>query len=110
DLHSFRDGAKHYRDGTGRETYPRYDDDDLAAIAGNILLHQRANGGWSSNWDPQRILSEDERAALLADRDKLDTTFDNRATYPQIDFLAVAFTQLGDARYRTAVERGLEFM
>ena len=106
----FRDGAKHYRDGAGREDYLRHEDGDAAAIADNILLYQRTNGGWPSNWDPQRVLDEQEVADIAVDRIKTDTTFDNRATYPQIEFLAATFAQTGQVLYRDAAIRGIEFM
>lgn len=106
----FRDGAHHYQDGSGATQYVQYGGEEVGKIADNILLYQRANGGWASNWDPQRVLSDEERAAVAADREKEDTTFDNRATYPQIEYLAGAFNTTGDARYRDAALRGLEFM
>lgn len=106
----FRDGAKHYRDGSGAVAYEHYGDEEVAKIAENILLYQRANGGWTSNWDPQRVLSAEERATVAADREKEDTTFDNRTTYPQIEYLAAAFNTTGDARFRDAALRGLDFM
>lgn len=107
---AFDDGIKHYRDSTGRTDYPRYDPSALAAIADNILLHQRDNGGWRSNWDPLRILTPEEQAAVAADSPKEDTTLDNRATYPQIEFLAHAYTQTGDLRYREGALRGVMFL
>ncbi|MBI1319144.1 MAG: pectate lyase [Candidatus Hydrogenedens sp.] len=109
-LAQFRDGAKHYRDGTQDETYERWPAENIAAIADNMLLYQHANGGWKSNWDPQRRLSPEEAARIPGELKEMDTTFDNRATYPQIEYLAAAYTATGDVRYRDAVLRGLEFM
>lgn len=106
----FRDGAHHYVDGSSAKVYERYGQAEVGKIAENILLYQRTNGGWPSNWDPQKALSDEERAAVAAEREKEDTTFDNRATYPQIEYLAAAFNDLGDARFRGAALRGLEFM
>jgi PelA/Pel-15E family pectate lyase len=107
---AFADGVKHYRDGTGKSDYARHPPDAQAAIAENILRHQRANGGWASNWDPLRILDAAEVAQLAADQGKLDTTFDNRATYPQMTYLAAAFNSTGDERFRDAALRGLQFI
>lgn len=109
-LDPFRDGAKHYRDGTQDTAYERWPEDNITAIADNMLVYQHANGGWKSNWDPQRVLTADEAAEIAAGLKEMDTTFDNRATYPQIEYLAAAHAATGDARYRDAVLRGLEFM
>ena len=106
----FRDGAKHFVDGSGDSGYARLGEGEVGKIAENILLYQRENGGWPSNWDPQRVLGEEERAAVVAERGKEDTTFDNRSTYPQIEFLAAAFNETGDARFREAALRGIDFM
>ncbi|MCX5768723.1 MAG: pectate lyase [Candidatus Hydrogenedentes bacterium] len=105
----FADGVNHYRNGAGQNDYARYSDSQIAEIANNILLYQRANGGWPPNWDPLRILSKEEKAQLAADKSKTDTSFDNRATYPQIEFLAQAFNTTGNTAYRDAALQGLEF-
>lgn len=109
-VEQFGDGAKHYRDGSGKEEYERYSAEQVSEIANNILLMQRDNGGWTANWDPQRVLSERDRKKAEHDRSKEDTTFDNRATYPQIEYLAQAHAKTGDERYGDAAIRGLEFM
>ena len=107
---AFRDGANHYRNKVRGADYARHAPNDVAAIADNILLHQRSNGGWNANWDPQRVIGDDEAAQIAAERDNTDTTFDNRATYTQVDYLAQAFRLTGDTRYRDGAVRGLEFM
>lgn len=109
-LQAFSDGVKHYQDGSGRSAYPRYPTDAQRAIAENILRYQRENGGWASNWDPLRILSTEEVAALTADRAKTDTTLDNRATYPEVEFLSQAYLDTGDVRFRDGALRGLAFL
>jgi PelA/Pel-15E family pectate lyase len=106
----FKDGIKHYRDGSGQRDYARFKPEQIVEIADNILLHQRNNGGWPSNWDPLRILSNKEIQAIRRDRGKLDTTFDNRSTYPQIEYLSHAFLGTGEEPYRQAVLKGLEFV
>jgi PelA/Pel-15E family pectate lyase len=106
----FADGVNHYRMGAPSGNYARYNEAQHAEIAHNILLQQRDNGGWPPNWDPLRILSDDEKAQLAADKQKTDTSFDNRATYPQVEFLARAFNSTGNTAYRDAALRGLEFI
>jgi PelA/Pel-15E family pectate lyase len=106
----FYDGVRHYQAGQDRYAYARHAVEDVRGIAENILLHQRSNGGWPANWDPLRILTEEEAAKVAAQRHWTDTTLDNRATYPQIEYLAGAFTLTGDRRYREAALRGLRFL
>jgi PelA/Pel-15E family pectate lyase len=106
----FADGIKHYRDATGRTEYARYEPEEVDKIADNIVLHQRANGGWPSNWDPLRILTGEERVELEKARTGEDTTFDNRATYTQIEYLAHAYHQTENTRHRDAALRGLHFV
>jgi PelA/Pel-15E family pectate lyase len=105
----FADGAKHFRDAKDDASYARHAEDQVSAIAGNILLHQRSSGGWATNWDPRRVLSDDEAAQLELDQSKQDTSFDNRTTYTQIEYLATAFQLTRDERFRDAALRGLHF-
>ena len=109
-LDAFRDGIAHWRNGRDRQEYPRYKPEQTREIADNILLYQRANGGWRQNEDPCRILYDQDRLQLEAEREQQDTSFDNRATYPQIAYLAFAYRQLNDPRYRDAAVRGLRFV
>lgn len=109
-LWPFGDGSKHYRDGTGIEVYERFAPEQVTKIADNLLLYQRANGGWPKNFDPCRVLSSAERDTLIADRTKTDTTFDNRATYVPTEYLAWAYQVTGNEPYRKAAIAGLEFL
>jgi len=109
-LDLFEDGARHYRNANGLTEYPRYLPEQYVAIAENILLHQRDNGGWRENWDPARILNDEERRAALADKAKTDTSLDNHTTYTHLEYLAEVFHRTGDERFRTACLRGLDFL
>jgi PelA/Pel-15E family pectate lyase len=109
-VEAFRDGIKHYQNANDRYAYPRFDPADVRAIAENILLYQRKNGGWAPNWDPLRVLSEAEKQAIAAAAAEQDTSFDNRATYPQIEYLAEAYQRTADERYRDGCLRGLSFL
>ncbi len=109
-LSGFRDGIKHYRDKSDRTSYPRYRDDQTREIADNLRRYQRVNGGWPANFDPLRILSDDELRQLKADQSKEDTSLDNHATYPNTEYLGWAYTRLGDPGDRDAAIRGIEFL
>ena len=89
---------------------PSYTGAQVREIAANILLFQRANGGWPKDYDMLAILTDAQKKALGDSHDRSDTTFDNHTTHTQVDYLARAFSQLGDPAYRAACERGLDFM
>ena len=107
---NFADGVHHYQNAADKTEYPRYTPEQVDEIAQNILLFQRDNGGWSSNWDPLRILGPEEAARIPSQRPNLDTTLDNRASYPQTEYLASAFNLTQNAAYRDAAIRGLQFL
>ncbi len=111
-LDGFADCIHHWQNAHHMKTtpYPRLAEDDVAGIAETLMLYQRANGGWKENEDPLRILSEQERAQVQADKGKTDTSLDNRNGWPQVEYLAGAYRQLGKQVYREAARRGLAFL
>jgi PelA/Pel-15E family pectate lyase len=111
-LTGFTDVIHHWRNQNDMydQEYPRYQPEQIVEIADNLLHWQRANGGWSTNQDPARILAEHEKKMLRENRGRTDTSFDNRNTYPQIEYLAHAFNQTGEARFREGCLRGIEFI
>jgi PelA/Pel-15E family pectate lyase len=110
DLRGFDDGIHHWRNKHNRIEYERYPPEQIAAIADNILLWQRSNGGWKENEDPCRVLNAEQRRQILADKDLVDTSFDNRNVWPQVHYLASAYTLLGDERYLQGCMQGIEFI
>jgi PelA/Pel-15E family pectate lyase len=109
-LDKFRDGINHWRSGHEQQNAPRFQPEDVREICENLLLYQRSNGGWRQNEDPCRILDDQQKRELEGERSLEDTSFDNRATYPQIEYLARAYHQTGEPRYRDAATRGLRFV
>ncbi len=57
-----------------------------------------------------RILNDQELTKLAADHGRDDTSFDNRATYTVVEYLAEAFQRTGDTRYRDAALAGIDFI
>lgn len=106
---AFNDSVNHWRSNRDAD-YPRHDPADYRAIADNLLLLQRASGGWASNEDPLRVLDATAREQLRAGQAEGGASFDNRTTYTQVDYLAEAFRRSGDPRYRDAAVRGLQFI
>jgi PelA/Pel-15E family pectate lyase len=112
----FRDSAHHWYDINEGENIiapkknqPRYNPEEVSKIADNILLYQKANGGWPKNYDMRAILTKDQVDSLNAARDKLNTTFDNGTTHSQIEYLSKAYNLTNDEKYKTACLRGIDF-
>lgn len=108
-LDGFADGIHHWQNLHGRD-YPRHAPDQVAAIADNLLLYQRRDGGWTENRDPARIVPDAERDAIRAESAREGGSFDNRNIYTQVEYLAEAHALTGDARYRDAALRGIGFI
>ncbi|HVU98157.1 MAG TPA: pectate lyase [Puia sp.] len=113
----FADNAGHWYAIFNRENIinplpgrPRHRPTEVKAIADNILLLQKANGGWPKNYDPFAVLSAAQKDSLLAAKTQTNTTFDNGATYSHIAALAFAWNSLHDDRYSDAAKKGLEFI
>ena len=117
DVSGFEDSRHHWMDITDHEQVivpakdqPRYQPSEIKQIADNILLYQQPNGGWPKNYDMLAILTNEQKQILALHKDSLHTTFDNGATYTQIEYLAKAFTLSGDAKYEDAAEKGIRFI
>jgi PelA/Pel-15E family pectate lyase len=108
-LAGFEDAIHHWQNTRG-DDYPRYASDQVAQIADNILRFQRQDGGWVQNQDPARILDAAGLVQYAEEAKKTGGSFDNRNIYTQVDYLASAYALTGDARYRDASVRGLEFI
>ncbi|MEY2880602.1 MAG: hypothetical protein RLZZ15_2982 [Verrucomicrobiota bacterium] len=117
DTSGFNDATHHWRRIKEPErvmqmtpNQPSYAPAQVREIAANVLLFQRANGGWPKDYDMLAILNEEQKRALRDSHTRADTTFDNHTTHTQVDYLARATAHFGDATYRTACERGFDFM
>jgi PelA/Pel-15E family pectate lyase len=89
---------------------PSYTAAQVREIAANVLLFQRANGGWPKDYDMLAVLTDGQKQAVRDTRTRSDTTFDNHTTHTQVDYLARAFVLLGDPEHRAAGERGFDFI
>jgi len=89
---------------------PRYKPRELTAIADNILLYQKDNGGWPKNYDIFAILTPEQKDSLIKAKSVLNTTFDNGTTYTHVAALAQVYTATGVAKYKEAALKGLTFI
>lgn len=85
------------------------------AVADNMLLYQRAVGGWPKHIGEVKIdynkpLSEGEKAGLVDDKGRNDATIDNNATTKEIRYLIKAYKTAGNKTYLTAVENGIRYL
>lgn len=89
---------------------PRYQPTQLAEIGDNILLFQKANGGWPKNYDVFAILTEAQKDSVSRWRKDVNTTFDNGSSYTQIAALSVIYSGTQVAKYKEAALKGLDFL
>jgi PelA/Pel-15E family pectate lyase len=117
DVSAFGDSIHHWRKLRDESRFiqpepdqPSYRRDQVREIAANILLFQRANGGWPKDYDMLAVLSPAQREKLAATRDREDTSFDNHNVFGQVEYLARAYVLTGDEALRDACLRGFDFM
>ena len=79
-------------------------------ISDNLVLYQRASGGWPKNIDMGKPLSDSGRSSLLLDQKETDSTIDNGATYTQLSFLARVVTAQHLDRHRESFLKGLDYL
>lgn len=82
--------------------------------AEKMLLYQRNNGGWPQyDGDPtdyERALDDTFRSRLLADKDRLDATIDDRSTTHEINYLLDTYGTTQNPAYLAAAERGIAYL
>lgn len=95
-----------------RETREEFfQSEEATRIGDQILLYQRVTGAWPKNTDMVRRLTDREREAVLKAKENThDSTIDNGATTSQMVFLARLYQATGEARFREAYLRGLNYL
>lgn len=95
-----------------RETRKEFfQSEEATRIGDQILLYQRVTGAWPKNTDMARRLTDREREAVLKAKENThDSTIDNGATTSQMVFLARLYQATGEARFREAYLRGLNYL
>jgi PelA/Pel-15E family pectate lyase len=87
-----------------------YSSREATRIADNVLLYQRASGGWPKNTEMAATPDDKERAELIRQKSTIDSTIDNGATHMQMVYLARVFNATGQARFKSAFIRGVDFL
>ena len=111
DTSKFLDGIGHWMKKYGRDRNDeRFKPNQIVEISDNILRYQNDNGGWPKDLDWLGNIDESIVRSLRGERSMARSTFDNHNTFPQVEYLAKAYMQTKDERYRTAAERGLNYI
>lgn len=96
-----------------------YQTDEAARIADQVILYQKANGGWEKNIDMAAMLTSQQKAALVAgNSDIRETTIDNRTSYTQVAYLGRIITASmakptppnNFPQYKDSFNKGLDYL
>lgn len=87
-----------------------YASDEAKIVAENVLLTQKAIGGWEKNKPYHHPMDASTKAAYLKSKDKIGATFDNDATITELRFLAKVYAKTKDIRYKKAFDRGVDYI
>ena len=95
-----------------RETRKEFfQSEEAMRIGDQILLYQRVTGAWPKNTDMARRLTDYEREAVIAAKQRTDdSTIDNGATTTQMIFLARLYQATGETRFREAFLAALKYL
>jgi PelA/Pel-15E family pectate lyase len=85
------------------------------SIAENMLVYQRAIGGWPKavneiKVDYTKQLTETEKKAIIADSLHIDPTIDNGATTKEIKYLVTSYKKTKNSKYLAAAEKGIGYL
>lgn len=89
-------------------------DKGIDPLAENMLVYQRAVGGWPKavneiKVDYTKSLTDAEKKAIKADSMHIDATIDNNATTKEIRYLVKAYKQTKNKAYLAAAEKGVRY-
>ncbi len=88
-----------------------FNTEEATRIGDQILLWQRATGGWPKNVDMVSPMSDQLKAEVAADKMRQDdSTTDNDATTIQMTYLARLYKATGEERFKQAFRKGVEYL
>tara|TARA_R110002124_G_scaffold287193_1_gene471109 strand:- start:10619 stop:11743 length:1125 start_codon:yes stop_codon:yes gene_type:complete len=87
-----------------------YASNEAKLVAENVLLTQKAIGGWEKNKPYHHPMDAGKKAAYLKTKDEIGATFDNDATITELRFLANVYSKTKDERYKQAFEKGINYI
>jgi PelA/Pel-15E family pectate lyase len=92
-----------------RQKLDWYASAEARAVADSVIQHQSSQGGWPKNTDLATPPGSGEAAADALEADRANT-IDNGSTTTPMRFLALMVEATGQARYREAFVRGLDYL
>lgn len=93
-----------------RQKLDWYGSAEAVRVADNLLLFQRAIGGWQKNTEMAKPLSPAERADVNDQKEQNDSTIDNGSTYSQMIYLARVFNATKQERFKDGFVKGLDYL
>lgn len=85
--------------------------DEAKRVAEQVMLYQRVTGGWPKNTDFTKQLTDSQRDSVTKTKQNtFDSTTDNNATSVEMNFLARMYHANGNAEYKEAVMRGIQYL
>ncbi|MCR8666777.1 pectate lyase [Aestuariibaculum sp. M13] len=85
--------------------------EEAKTIAENVLLYQRAIGGWPKNTQMQNPLSSREKAQLKSLKNSnIEATTDNGATTQELYFLSKMYQATANENYKQAFLKGVDYL
>lgn len=86
-----------------------YATEEAVAVAENVLLYQRDNGGWMKNIEMHKTLSDSEKKVVESDKSG-ESCFDNAATTMEMRFLAKMYYHHKSEKYKEAFTKALDLI
>ncbi|MBN2743120.1 MAG: pectate lyase [Marinilabiliaceae bacterium] len=108
-IEKFNDGIHHWYLEVRDTNYQRHSPENFQAIAKNLIAYQNNDGGWPKNIDWLAQLNPDSVKQALSERYR-QSTFDNRNIYPQIEYLAHAYSRSGNKLFLKSAIKGLQYI
>ncbi|MDE6650730.1 MAG: pectate lyase [Muribaculaceae bacterium] len=85
--------------------------EEAIRIGDQILLWQRVTGGWPKNIDMVSPMSKEQIDEVAVEKGRIDdSTTDNDATTLQLTYLARLYKATGEARFKDAFMKGVEYL
>lgn len=109
DLSNFEDGIHHWKLYSPIRSSERLDTADITGIADQLINYQNNDGGWPKNIDWLTRVPNDSVLNSLSKRYS-QSTFDNRNTWPQIEYLSAVYLQTQNEKYKKAAENGFQYI
>lgn len=85
--------------------------DEARRIGDQLLVWQRATGGWPKNIDMVSPMTDAQIKEVMAEKNRRDdSTTDNDATNLQLAYIARLYKATGDAKYLESFRLGVEYL